>query len=75
MDSHKPGSAPSEEEQRVQCRRVDQARTVEEHRSCPYCFGRAADVASGERPRFCDYQPGADPVTFGFPPGSSRDGG
>jgi hypothetical protein len=62
----------SEPASRVACRRLNVARTTAEHRSCPYCFGEAADVAAGDHGLFCDYQPGIDPVCFGFPDGSER---
>jgi hypothetical protein len=56
----------------VHCPRLGKDRTVEKHAECPYCFGKAGDVAPGERPRFCDFQPGEDPVTFGFPTDTTR---
>jgi len=61
---------PSAEQ--VHCRRLATLRTVEEHLGCPYCFGKRADVEGGDRGAFCDYQPGVDPVTFGFPENSGR---
>jgi hypothetical protein len=55
---------------RVECRRLEQARpSVDQHLTCPYCFGARADVESGDHRRFCDFEPGRDPVSFGFPPG------
>jgi hypothetical protein len=57
---------------RVLCRRLATLRTVEEHLGCPYCFGKRAEVEAGDRSEFCDYQPGVDPVTFGFPENSGR---
>ena len=56
----------------VVCRRLDVERSPEEHLSCAYCFGKVADVAGGEHARFCDYEPGVDPISFGFPDGSER---
>jgi hypothetical protein len=52
---------------RVVCRRLSVERDVAEHLSCPYCFGKAADVETGDRQKFCDFKPGEDPVCFGFP--------
>lgn len=54
------------------CPRIDGARTVEDHLACRYCFGTAAEVATGRRPAFCNYEPGVDPICFGFPETSSR---
>jgi hypothetical protein len=59
-------------EPKVPCPRLDRARAVEEHVDCPYCFGSPEDVASGRRERFCDFEPGRDPVVFGFPEGSGH---
>jgi hypothetical protein len=55
------------------CRRTGQKVPPEEHEACLYCFGRACDVQTGIHERFCGYEPGKDPVHFGFPPGTSRD--
>ncbi len=57
----------------LHCRRTGQDYEVAEHERCPYCFGEGAEVESGEYERFCDFEPGKDPVTFGFPGTSSRD--
>ncbi len=62
-----------EGEKRVHCVRLNQARTASEHRDCPYCYGKNAEVQSGDRSHFCDYQPGKDPIQFGFPEGTTRD--
>lgn len=63
---------PAESAVPTQCLRLQRYRTVEEHLDCPYCSGNAAAVESGERSRFCDFEPGADPVAFGFPEGTQR---
>jgi hypothetical protein len=55
------------------CRRTGRKIPPAEHELCPYCFGRAAEVANGQYERFCDYVPGRDPVHFGFPAGTTRD--
>lgn len=53
---------------RVPCVRcLDRSLAIEEHLACPYCFGGAADVASMQRSRFCDFDAKRDPVVFGFP--------
>lgn len=57
------------------CPRLGAPRTVAEHLDCPYCHGRAADVEGGDRACFCDYDPKRDPVVYGFPPGTIRQGG
>jgi hypothetical protein len=62
----------SEPSRHVVCRRLNAERSSEEHLACAYCFGKAADVAAGDKARFCDYQPGVDPICFGFPEGSER---
>ncbi len=54
-------------EGKIHCRRVDAVFTVAQHRDCPYCFGAAGDVATGEHKKFCDFKPGQDPIVFGFP--------
>ncbi len=51
----------------VPCRRVVSVKGVAEHRRCPYCFGSDEDVASGDHRRFCDFDPDADAMIFGFP--------
>jgi hypothetical protein len=67
------GPVASETVNRVMCNRTGSPRTVEEHTSCPYCYGRAREVETGDRGQFCDYQPDRDPVAFGFPEGTSRE--
>jgi hypothetical protein len=52
---------------------MDRPLPIEEHLQCPYCFGRADDVANGQHERFCDFSLGRDPIHFGFPPGTLRD--
>lgn len=54
------------------CVRLDQARDVKDHLDCPYCHGKATDVANGERKDFCSFKPGEDPINFGFPADTSR---
>jgi len=67
-----PGESTKKSEERVVCRRLQVERSVDEHTSCPYCFGKAKDVAEGDRGRFCDFEPGADPICFGFPEDAGR---
>lgn len=57
---------------KVHCARLDRERSVDEHQECPYCFGSAQDVAAGRHAAFCDFEPGADPVVFGFPENTSH---
>jgi hypothetical protein len=57
---------------RIHCRRVEATYTPEEHKDCPYCFGRVADVQTGDYKKFCDFKPGEDPICFGFPDDTSR---
>jgi hypothetical protein len=56
----------------IRCRRVDAVYSVEEHRSCPYCFGKESEIATGDHTKFCDFKPGVDPIRFGFPDGFGR---
>ena len=51
----------------VHCRRLDRILPVGEHATCPYCFGARAEIQTGEHGSFCDFKPGADPISFGFP--------
>ena len=51
----------------VFCRRVGRQLTVEEHTSCPYCDGDPSHVKTAKHEAFCDFKPGEDPVSFGFP--------
>jgi hypothetical protein len=60
------------EEGQVQCRRLGRPLTVHEHRECPYCHGKTAEVASGQHETFCDYDPEEDPINFGFPQDRGR---
>ena len=65
-----PTAPPSDDP--VYCQRSGVLKTTDEHRACPYCFGKAAQVHSGDRRSFCDYDAEKDPPVFGFPEGSSR---
>lgn len=57
----------------VFCLRNHTSKDAEEHMACPYCFGKKREVIEGgERRAFCDFDPDQDPVTFGFPTGTSR---
>lgn len=58
---------PVAREQGVYCRRIDLPIPVAEHATCPYCFGKEADIRTGDHERFCDFQEGKDPICFGFP--------
>jgi hypothetical protein len=59
--------------EQLRCRRTGQMYSVAEHAECPYC-AEAADVIrkTGRHEDFCDYKPGEDPVSFGFPTDTSR---
>ena len=56
----------------IACRRLDRPRSIAEHARCPYCFGDRTDIRSAAHDRFCDFEPGADPLAFGFPRGIGR---
>jgi len=68
-----PTISPMPRLEQVLCRRTGQELPIDEHQLCPYCFGRAQDVANGQYTRFCDFVPGRDPVHFGFPEGTTRE--
>jgi hypothetical protein len=57
------------------CVRMNKARELSEHLECPYCHGKAVDVANGNRASFCSFVPGEDPINFGFPEGTTRNTG
>lgn len=69
----KPDSTAKTPHVEVHCKRTGMKLPQAEHESCPYCFGREGEVASGKHERFCDFVPGRDPVHFGFPPDTARD--
>jgi len=60
------------DEPSIHCRRLERRLPLHEHATCPYCFGDVQEICTAEHQRFCDYQPGKDPIQFGFPPDSSR---
>lgn len=62
-------------ETKCACARLHVERTTSEHKACPYCFGKRQDIERGDRSEFCDFQPGVDPVSFGFPENTSRSRG
>ncbi len=62
-----PTVLPEEPKLPIVCRRLHIERTLGEHLQCPYCFGTADDVKSRRHSLFCDFAPGVDPVSFGFP--------
>ncbi len=67
----KPHVVPVEEG--TFCPRLGRRRADPDHHACLYCFGGFDEIATGRRARFCDFQPGVDPILFGFPVGTSRD--
>jgi hypothetical protein len=57
----------------VVCVRNKTPKAAEEHLACPYCFGRKREVVEGGAHRaFCDFDEEQDPVSFGFPEGTTR---
>ncbi len=60
-------------EKLVRCRRTGRDFRRSEHQKCPYCYGSADEIANGNHDSFCEYQPGVDPVCFGFPGTTSRE--
>jgi len=57
----------SKAEPQVFCRRIQRELPVTEHSDCPYCFGKATEIAGGDHREFCDFDPKKDPINFGFP--------
>ena len=51
----------------VYCRRIKLALPIAEHKSCSYCFGKESDIETGDHAKFCDFEEGKDPISFGFP--------
>ena len=56
----------------LRCRRTGEQVDLDEHASCPYCFGRMPVIERGDHRGFCDYRPEVDPIHFGFPPDAAR---
>ena len=54
------------------CLRLGRSRSLREHEACSYCFGDRRAIQIGDRSGFCDFQPGRDPVSFGFPESHGR---
>jgi hypothetical protein len=71
-DTPQRGAPPVHGARRVRCRRTEQLLSVEEHKQCPYCFGELADIEGGDPARFCGFEPGEDPIHFGFPENDPR---
>ena len=57
---------------KVLCRRVGRQLTIEEHARCPYCDGDKSHIKTVKHEAFCDFKPGVDPVSFGFPDDNGR---
>jgi hypothetical protein len=57
---------------RVHCHRTGRDFELDVHKGCPYCYGDEDEIATGEHGKFCDFKPGVDPVSFGFPTDDSR---
>ena len=66
-------SEPELRLKRLICKRTGEQVGLDEHEHCPYCFGRMAEIEQGQHESFCDYRPGEDPVSFGFPADGARD--
>ena len=71
-DERTSGPDPAPKQKLVRFRRTEQSFSVEEHTKCPYCFGRLEKIESGEHSGFCDFEPGKDPINFGFPEDGSH---
>ena len=56
-----------ESKEEIICVRIKKPVSVKDHKKCPYCFGKTADVKSKKHKKFCDFKEGEDSVTFGFP--------
>jgi hypothetical protein len=62
-DDAQRAAAPGE----ILCRRLLRPLAIAEHLTCSYCFGKQKDVRTGDYRLFCDFEPGKDPIAFGFP--------
>ena len=60
---------------KVMCRRLGKQLTIAEHARCPYCDGDPKHIVTVKHENFCDFKPGEDPVSFGFPPDKGHYGG
>ena len=57
----------------LRCRRTGQMYSVDQHAECPYCSAEPEAIRkTGRHEDFCDFKPGVDPVSFGFPTDTSR---
>lgn len=65
----RPLETESKPQGEVYCRRLERPLPLHEHLDCAYCFGNKADVRTTEHSCFCDFEPGKDPIHFGFPEG------
>ena len=52
---------------KVFCRRLERQLSVAEHERCSYCTGDKTAIQTALHDVFCDFKPGEDPVSFGFP--------
>ncbi|MEW6747505.1 MAG: hypothetical protein AB1486_32640 [Planctomycetota bacterium] len=63
------------DEVHVHCRRLGRLLSAQDHKDCPYCFGRTAEITSTVHEAFCDWDPKRDPINFGFPETHGRQAG
>jgi len=68
----RPTSTDSTSSEQVFCRRLERPLTISEHLDCLYCFGNKTEVRTADHDCFCDFEPGKDPINFGFPEGYGR---
>ena len=54
------------------CQRFHRDVTGQAVSDCPYYAGAKAGLQSDNPRRFCEYQPGRDAVSYGFPQWSAR---
>lgn len=72
-DAHEEHAKPPMTLKELRCRRTGQMFTTEQHAECPYCFASIETIEEGgEYERFCGYDAEKDPISFGFPPDSTR---
>jgi hypothetical protein len=73
-DEREDGVEPQARVRELRCRRTGQMYTVPQHVRCPYCFGDEKRLRAGAgHDEFCDYEPGVDPIVFGFPQDGRRE--
>ncbi|MDJ0975071.1 MAG: hypothetical protein QNJ98_11470 [Planctomycetota bacterium] len=68
-----PNPTPKMKLKSLKCRRTGQVYSMAQHAECPYCYAPVETIEKGgSYENFCTYDEKKDPISFGFPPDSSR---